>query len=243
MMRVLSTIPFTLVRMLRNYIVLLLLLVVPIVLLTVFSFILGDAPTETGVPYINEQSIMMVLIFQMFGGSIVMSYVYEDLFRFNKIMNILPFNKTMYAFSIMMCGTVYSILLGIVLMVFTQFVLGVNWENWLWVIYNISLLAILSSVVCLIFTFSVKNFKVAERLSEVYGVGFIVLAGLFFPMPNNAVFDFFGTYGNPITLAVGSVREMAQSNSGEAWFQANILLIAIIVLFIFMLVIGRRKIV
>ncbi|WP_062049070.1 ABC transporter permease [Bacillus sp. JCM 19034] len=241
-MRVLSTIPFTLIRMLRNYIVLLLLLVVPIILLTVFSVILSGYTTETGEPYINHQAVIMVLVFQMFGGSIVMSYIYADFFQFHKIINILPFNKTMYAFSIMMCGTAFSVLLGIILMVFTQFVLGVHWENWLWAIYNIALLAILSSVVCLIFTFSFKNYKVAERLSEVYGVGFILLAGLFFPMPKNAVFDFFGTYGNPLTLAVGAIHEMAHSNSGGAWYQANILLVAIIVLFIVMLVVGRRRI-
>ncbi|MDF1508949.1 ABC transporter permease [Robertmurraya sp. DFI.2.37] len=242
-MRVLSTVKYTALRMLRNYIVLLLLLVVPIILLTVFSFILSGAVTESGVPYINETSMSQIFVFQLFGGSIVMSLIYNDLFTENRMrMYALPFKQTMYAFSIMMCGALFSILLGVVLMVYSQFVLGVVWQNWLWMIYIISLMAVLSVIVCLIFTFSVKNFKIAERLSEVYGISFIVLAGLFFPMPENGFFDFFGSYGNPLTLSIDSVRQMGLSNPEGAWFQANILLGAIIILFIVMLILGRRKI-
>lgn len=241
-MRVFSTIKFTALRMIRNYIVLLLLLVVPIILLTIFSYILSGAVTETGVPYINENSMTMVLVFQLFGGSIVMHLIYNDLFTANKMrMYALPFNQTMYAFSIMMCGSVFSILLGFILMVYAQFVLGVVWQNWLWMIYIISLMSVLSIIVCLIFTFSVKNYKIAERLSEVYGVGFVILAGLFFPMPKNAFFEFFGSYGNPLTLSMGAIRDMSQSNVGDAWLQANILLGAIIILFIVMFVLGRRR--
>ncbi|PAV30673.1 multidrug ABC transporter permease [Virgibacillus profundi] len=241
-MRVLSTIKFTVLRMVRNYIVLLLLLVVPILLITFFSYILSGVTTETGVPLRDENAMQMVLVFQLFGGSIVMYMIYNDLFTENKMrIYSLPFNQTMYAFSIMLCGAVYSILLGVILMVYAQLVLGVVWGNWVWTIYIISLMAILSIIVCLIFTFSVKKYKIAERLSEVYGVGFVLLAGFFFPMPENAFFDFFGTYGNPLTLSIGAVHEMDQSNLGEAWFQANILLGAIIILFMVMLILGRRR--
>ncbi|MGN8648110.1 ABC transporter permease [Gracilibacillus sp. HCP3S3_G5_1] len=242
-MRVLSTVKFTALRMLRNYIVLLLLLVVPIILITVFSFILEGAVTEAGVPYTNENAMTLVLVFQLFGGAIVMSYIYNDFFTATKFrLYSIPFNSIMYAFSIMMCGTIFSLFLGVMLMAYTQFVLGVVWEHWIWTIYVLFLMAILSVIVCLIFTFSVKNFKIAERLSEVYGVGFIVLAGLFFPMPENAFFDFFGSYGNPLTLSLGAIDEMNRSNPGEAWFLANILLVAIVILFIVMLMLGRRRI-
>lgn len=242
-MRVITTMKFTFLRMLRDYMTLLQLLVVPIVLLTVFSFILEGVTTETGEPLINENTIIMVLVFQMFGGTLVMSYIHFDFFTVRKQrIYSLPFNQTLYAFSIMVCGTVYSILLGIFLMAFTQFVLGADWgPHWLWAIYVIFLMALLSSIVCLIFTFAADNFKIAERLSEVYGVGFVILAGLFFPMPDHAFFDFVNSYVNPITLSAQSIQSMNQSDIGEAWFQANILLIASGVLFILMLILGKRK--
>lgn len=242
-MRVLSTVKFTLLRMLKNYIVLLILLVVPIVLLTVFNFILSDAIGEAGEPLMQNQTVTMVLIFQLFGGAIVMEYINSDFFTsFKKRLYMLPFNKTMYAFSILMCATLFSVALGIILMIYSNFVLDVSWGNWFWAIYLIILMAVLSSVVCLIFTFSVTKFSTAERLSEVYGVGFVLLAGLLFPMPDNAFFDFMSSYGNPLTLSVMSLEEMNQSNVSEAWFTANILLAAIAILFVVMLILGRSKI-
>lgn len=241
-MRVLSTVKFTWLRMLRNYIVLLLLLVVPIILITVFSLILSDGLTETGEPYIHVQAMTMVLTFQLFGGSVVMYFIHHDFFTANRFRTyLLPFNRIMYAFSMIMCGTLFSILLGVIIMAFSQFVLGVEWANWLWSIFIITLMASLSSIVCLVFAFSVKNYKVAERLSEVYGVGFIVLAGLFFPMPKNAVFDFLGSYGNPLTLSIMSIQEMSGSNAGAAWSYAGILLAAIGILFMVLIVLGRRR--
>ena len=242
-MRVLSTIKFTLLRMLRNYLVLLLLLIVPIAILTVFNFVLSDAIGASGEPLMENQSIMMVLLFQLFSGAIVMEYINQDFFTsFRKRLYMIPFNKTMYGFSILLLGTVFSTMLGVILMLYTHFVLGVTWDSWLWAIYLIILMAVLSNVVCLIFTFSVNKFSTAERLSEVYGVGFVLLAGLFFPLPDNAFFNFMSSYGNPLTLSVNSIDDMSNSNVGEAWFQANILLAAIAVLFIVMLILGRRRI-
>lgn len=243
MMRVLSTVPFTMLRLVRNYIVLILLLLVPIVLLTFFSFVLSGMRAEDGTPYSDRNALMLVLVFQLFGGSTVMHYIHNDLFTVNRIrMYAVPFNRTMYAFSIMMSGTLFSIILGVLLMTYSQWVLGVTWHSWGWLIYLISLMSVLSSIVCVIFTCLVKNFKLAERLSEIYGVGFVLLAGLFFPMPKNGLFDFLGSYGNPLTLAIGSVTERSQGNLSEAWFNANILLAAIIVLFIVMVIAGRRRI-
>lgn len=241
-MRVLSTVKFTALRMIRNYIVLLLLLLVPIIILTIFSFILSGVVTEMGEPSLHVTALTMVLTFQLFGGSIVMYMIHNDLITANKMrMYALPFNQTMYAFSIMTCGAIFSITLGILLMLYTQFVLGVVWGNWLWTIYIISLLAILSIIVSLILTFSVKSYKIAEQLNTLYGVGFVILAGLFFPMPKNSFFDFMGSYGNPLSLSIGAVYDMNLSDKGEAWLQANALLLAVGILFVWMLVMGRRK--
>lgn len=241
-MRVLSTVKFTALRMMRNYIVLLLLLVVPMILLTVFSFILSGLTTESGEPYIHFMASTQVLLFQLFGGSIVMYLIHHDLFSVHRTrMYALPFNQTLYAFSILVCGAIFSMLLGVALMLFAQFVLGVIWKHWAWMLIHIALIAILSIIICLIFTLSIKNYKLAERLSEVYGVGLIVLAGLFFPMPDHAFFDFMGSYGNPLTLSIMSIDEMNNGNPGQAWQLASILIAAIIFFFIVMLFAGRRR--
>lgn len=241
-MRVLSTLRFTLLRLIRNVIVLLLLLVVPVVLLTFFSFILSGVTAEDGTPYSDQNALTMVLVFQLFGGSTVMHYINNDLFTVNRMrMYAAPFNKTMYAFSIMMCGTAFSVVLGVILMAYSQLALGVRWDSWGWTVYLIFLMSVLSSIVCILFLSSVKKYKLAERLSEVYGIGCVVLAGLFFPLPQNRLFDFLGSYGNPLTLSVGAITERSRGNIAEAWLQANLLLGAAVILFAVMLVLGRRR--
>lgn len=242
MTNVLPTLRFTVLRLIRNWIVLLLLLGIPIVLITFFALILGDSKTEAGMPYIQESTTFMVLAFQLFGGSIVMSYIHEDFFTERRFrIQSLPFNQTLYAFSISVLGTLFSIFLGGILVFYSFWVFNVEWGNIGWAVFVIALMALLSSIVCLIFTFAVKQFKVAERLSEVYGIGAIVLAGLFFPMPENAFFEFMGSYGNPLTLASAAIFEYQAGNVAEVWLNVSILLGAIIVAFFVMLALGRRR--
>ncbi|WP_379135937.1 multidrug ABC transporter permease [Paenibacillus sp. sgz500958] len=241
-MRVLSTVPFTVLRMLRNYNFLLLYLASPMIMLTVLYMILSGAGNETIEPYITGAATIMVLCVQLFGGSIVMACIYTDFFTaFKMKVYSLPFNQTLYAFSIMICGTFFSILLGVLLMLFTHFALGAEWGNWLWTIYIIALMAILSSIVSLIITFSVRSIKIADRWISVYGLGSILLTKVLLPLPDNAFFEFMGSYGNPLALSIMSIDEMNQAHTGLAWLQATILLTAIILLFMVMLAVGRRR--
>ncbi|GAF66373.1 ABC transporter permease protein [Bacillus sp. TS-2] len=241
-MRVLSTVPFTILRLLRDYISLILLLIVPLLLITVFSFIFGNTTTENGGLIIDEQAVILTLAFQLFGGAIVMSYIHYDLFSERKArMQVIPFNRSFYAFSLSLCGTVYSIMLGTILIIYSDLVLGVHWGSWLWSIFIVALMALLSSIVCLIFMFSVNNIKIAERLSEVYGVGFIILAGLFFPMPDQPIFTFINDYVNPLSLSVAAIEQVRNGDIQGAWFPVSILFGAIVATFIIMYFLGRRR--
>lgn len=241
-MRELYTIRFTALRMMRDYITMLLLFIVPVVLITFFLFILGDSEQQAGVPAMDEMTITMVLVFQLFGGAIVMSLIHVDFFSERRYrIQSLPINTSLYGFMIMLAGTLYSIILGLLLMVYTIVIWDVNWGNIAWSLLVIGLMAILSSVICLVFTFSVKNFKIAERLSEVYGIGAVILAGLFFPMPDVAVIHWINDYVNPLTLAATAIDHFKAANFLEAWTNAGILAGFIIVFFVIMLATGRRR--
>ncbi|MCK0471753.1 ABC transporter permease [Halalkalibacter sp. APA_J-10(15)] len=241
-MRVLSTVPYTIKRLARDYMTMMLLLLLPMVILTVFSFILPDVPGERGFPIMEETAMYMIVGFQLFGGAIVMSYIYMDFFteRRHRIQT-LPMNHTLYGYTIMLLGTILSVLLGVILMVFSQYALGVNWSHPLWSIVIISLMAILSSIVCLIFTFTVRNFKIAERLSEVYGLGAFLMAGLFFPMPDHVIIDWFNQYVNPLTISYVAIFDYNGVFEQEVIFQVLLLLGYIVVLFAIMLALGRRR--
>lgn len=241
-MRVLQTIPFTFIRMSRDIITLLLLLAMPIVLMTVFYFILRDVDNAAGYPAFYDTAIIMTLVFQLFGGSVVMHYIQDDLLRTRKQrFYIAPINRTMYAFTLTLCGTLFSLVLGFLLLIYTSMVLDVEWGNWLWVIFVIGLMAVLSTIVSLICLFAVKNYKVSERLTEVYGLGCVILAGLFFPMPDHAFFTFINEYVNPLMLSSDAVLYAIQDEMNQAWQSTGFLGIWILLTFVLMVVLGRRK--
>lgn len=59
---------------------------------------------------------MLVLSFQLFGGAVVMSYIYYDFFTASRYrIQSLPINTTLYGFSIMFMGTLFSIFLGLII--------------------------------------------------------------------------------------------------------------------------------
>ncbi|MCM2674891.1 ABC transporter permease [Alkalicoccobacillus plakortidis] len=240
---ILPTIKYTGVRMIREYIGMLLLFVLPLVLISIFHLILGDLQNE-GLRVFDSVAISMVLAFQLFGGSYPMGYIQEDLFTHRKWrLKSLPINRSLYAFSVMFTGAIFSILQGFAIVLITYFAFGVDWGHFLWALFVISLLSTLSSLVCTLCALVTTNFKVAERLSEVYGIGSIVLAGMFFSLPDNAFFHFMGTYGNPLSLAQTALFE--QINNGDfadIWVAILILATAIVVCFVVAILIGRRKI-
>ncbi|QQK74838.1 ABC transporter permease [Salicibibacter cibarius] len=240
-MKELYTMRFTALRLMRAWIVLLILFGVPLVLVTIFSIILGDVE-EAGTMLRDEINVMMVLAFQLFGGSVVMNYINDDFFTKRRYrIQLLPLNTSVYGFTIMLVGTLYSIILGAILASYTALLWDVDWGNIAWSIFIIALMATLSSIVCLIFTFSVKKFNIAERLSEVYGIGAILLAGLIFPMPDHAVINWVNDYLNPITLSYDAIDAYRNTNLGDAWMNAGLLGGLIVITFITMLLIGRRR--
>lgn len=241
-MSVLTTVPFTIKRFSKNWIVLLLLFVVPIVLITVFGMSLNGVTNEHGEAVIHKTLISLTLVFQLFGGSMAMSYVYYELFTEHRFRLLtLPLSLTLYAFSLISISTVFSIVLGAALVLYSLFVFDVAWGNFLWILLVITCMATLSSIICLIFTFSVKNFKIAERLSEIYGIGAVALAGLFFPLPDLAVIQWVNDYLNPLTLAQAAVFEQVDEQYGKAWLCIALLLGQIAVTFFLMLAQGRRR--
>ncbi|QQK78967.1 ABC transporter permease [Salicibibacter cibi] len=241
-MKELYTMRFTAMRLMRAWVVLLLLFAVPLVLITLLSVVMGDAQ-EDGMLLRDEINVMMVLAFQLFGGSVTMNYIHEDFFTERRYrIQSLPLNTSVYGFTIMLVGTLYSIVLGTILVGYATLAWNVDWGNIAWSILIIALMATLSSIVCLIFTFSVKKFNIAERLSEVYGVGAILLAGLIFPMPDHALINWVNEYINPIMLAYEAIDAYRNANLGDAWMNAGLLVGLIVITFAIMLLIGRKRI-
>ncbi|TDQ40889.1 ABC transporter [Aureibacillus halotolerans] len=237
-----SLLLLTFKRMLRDYIGVSLLVVLPIGLISLIGLVAGYMAIPEGIPVMDWLSISFVLSFQLFGGAYTMSYLKEDMFspRRWRIMS-LPLRIDLYSFIIVTASTCYSMVQGLSIVLFTHLVYGVHWGNILWLLVVLFLISLLSQIVCLICLLTVKSFKLAERLSEVYGIGSMVFAGLIFGLPNNGFFTFMNTYGNPVSVARHAILEMLDGVASQAALFAVLLLAASLLLFPVTAWLGKRR--
>ncbi len=231
--------------MLRSYIGLFLLTVVPLCLISVLGMVSGHVAGEEGqsISSMTWLSVSFMISFQLFGGAYTMSYMKEDFFTARKWrMYSLPYRAHVHASSLLIASMLFNVLQGLFIVLFTQWVYGVNWGNIGWVLLVILAVSLLSQLVCMILVLTVRNFKIAERLSEVYGIGSMVFAGMIFPIPTTGFFDFMSTYGNPVSLGQNAIFGMITGEEIDKMFLSiGLLFAASLVLALVATFVGRRK--
>ncbi|RXZ76666.1 ABC transporter [Paenibacillaceae bacterium] len=237
---------YSLLRMLREPIGPLLLVVLPLVIISILGIVLtGQLSELEGVPRFDWTAITTIIAVQFFGGSYLMSYLNDDLLQTRKWrIRTLPLNIAVYSSSLVLACTLFSTLQGAVMVLFTKWVFGVQWGNLGWVLLVLLIFSLLSQFAHLILVLSVKSAKLAERLSEVIGLGFLALTGIMFPLPNNGFFHFMATYGNPVGLGQMAILEKFDGGKQSEAHLAILLLLAVTALLIIISAgLGRRKLV
>jgi ABC-2 type transport system permease protein len=235
---------FILRRMLRGYLGLLLLLVLPFVLISVLGLVTGDAVHEpTGVPMMDYIAIIMILSFQLFGGAYALEFVNGDLFAARRWrMLSLPYSPYVHAFAIVLASTLFTTLQGLLLVLFTQWVHGVHWGNVGYAALVLLPISLLSQLVGIAGLFATRSSNLAERLTEVYGFGSMILAEVWFSLPDIGLWNVIKTYGNPISLGRNAILALATGQHVQRGvLSVSILLAATILLGLLTVYFGRRK--
>lgn len=231
-------------RMLRGYISLILLMVIPIALIAVLELLVGNAVDhKLGIPVIDEIAVTMVIIFQLYGGIYTMEFIRKDLLSPTKWrMRSLPYGVHQHAFSIIFSCTIFSALQGLVMVYFTKWVYHVNWGNIGLVMLVLFVISILTQLVYLNLAIGVKNYKIADSLAIVYCLLSVGLAGVWFPMPDIGILNFLTKYGNPLSLGRNAI---IASRIGGYWelvlLDIGILVSASVVMGIVAKFLSRRK--
>ncbi|PYZ96706.1 ABC transporter [Alteribacter lacisalsi] len=236
---------FILRRMMREYVSLSILLLTPLALITVLGLIADDAVNEaTGLLYKAHVSVTLILAFQLFGGFYTMEFIRNDLFTAKRWrMHALPYHVSSHAFSIVLTSTIFSILQGLVLMMYTYFVYGVDWGNPFFALGGLAAVAVFSQLVFLNLVLGVKNYKTAERAGTTFGFLSIILAETWFSLPDQRFFTFLSTYGNPLSLGETIMHAgMHGENIQQAFISLAILIGMAAILIVLAWNTGRRRI-
>ncbi|MBY0162619.1 ABC transporter permease [Cytobacillus firmus] len=234
---------FSLLRLIREPIGQLLLLGLPLVVITVLGVVIGPYEGMNGVPPLDLMAVTTIMGVQFFGGTYLMSYLDIDLLKTRKWrIYSLPINVAVYSSSLILACTLFSTLQGLVLALFTTWVFGIAWGSLGWVLLVFIIYSFFAQSVHLLLTLSIHSIKLAERVSEVLGIGFIILTGLMFPLPDHRFFEFMSSYGNPVSLGKMAVLEMlVDGGQGKAYLSILLLLALTVICMMISAWLGRRK--
>ncbi|MFD1066346.1 ABC transporter permease [Oceanobacillus locisalsi] len=236
---------FILRRMLRGYIGFVILILLPIAIITVNGFAVGDDfVDENGLSGMEMISVGIIIGFQLVGGFYTMEMIKEDLFSERRWrMLSLPYPIYIHAFSILISSVLFSVLNGSVMVLFTYLVFDVNWGNIGWVIFVLMLVSLVSQLVFLMAVTLIKRYKVAEFIGYAYVFLFMILSGyLFIPIPDMAIFDWINQYINPLALGeTAIIYQMQGQEMSEVYLSTGMLLTISVLLTICIVLFGRRR--
>jgi ABC-2 type transport system permease protein len=180
-----------------------------------FSWIPAGAPFLKGAASpMAFMALLIIILFQLMGGGYAMSYAKDAYFSSRKWrIRMLPCRPSLIAFGFITAGLVISFLQGAALAGFTSLALGVRFGSFgvvLLVFLGLSLFAQLLGILMLL---GFRSYGPAYAMFWVVAYGSCVLGGMIFPLPDNPIFSFLGTYGTPASLARTALIEAARGGS------------------------------
>ena len=194
---------FILKRVLRDFVSLAILFLMPLALITILGLVSDGAINENlGINMNASVSLSMIIAFQMFAGFYTLELMRADLLRERKWrLKSLPISLHHYVYSIIIVTTIYGGLQSYVLTHYTRIVYGVTWGNQGRLILAILLMSFVIQMIYLNLAVHLKNYKTMERSAITISLVSMFFGGVWFQLPDHGLLNIVGTYGNPYSLA------------------------------------------
>jgi hypothetical protein len=206
-------------RLLRNPTTMLVQLGVPLILIPIlgysFSGIPGIDAFLKGTSVMTFMAMVIIIMFQLFSGGFMMTYVNEAYFTFRKWrMRMLPCHPSVVVFGTLLAGLAVSVLQGAALAGLATLVLGARFGSFgvvLLVLLGLSLFAQLLGTLMLL---GFRSYGPAFAMTWIVAYGSCMLGGMIFPLPvDKPFFHFLTTYGTPASLAKTALLDAARGGS------------------------------
>ncbi len=170
----------------------------------------GEVPM--GNPAMTLMAMIVIVMFQLFSGGFVMSYMNDAYYTVRKWrMLMLPCRPAVVVSGMLTAGLGVSMLQGAVLAALSTLALGANLGAigiFLLVFLGLSLFAQLLSIVLLL---CLRSYRPAFSISWLVAYGSCAMAGMIFPLPmDKPAVRFMTEYGSPAALAKTALMDSAR---------------------------------
>jgi ABC-2 type transport system permease protein len=214
--RYLTAMRMTFIRLLRSPATIIVQLGVPLVLVPILGYSISAIPgIETfvkGASGMTFMTITVVVMFQLFSGGFMMTYVNEAYFTFRQWrMRMLPCRPSVVIWGSLAAGLVVSLLQGLALAAVSTLAFGARFGGFGTVILAFLGLSLFAQLLATLMLLAFRSYGPAFACMWIVAYGSCVLAGMVFPLPlKGPAASFISTYCNPAGLAqtalLGSAR-------------------------------------
>lgn len=209
-----------------------------------FSWIPANTPFLKGAASpMTFMAMLILILFQLMGGSYGMSYVKDAYFTPRKWrIRMLPCHPSLVAFGFIAAGLTISVLQGAALAGFASLAYGARLGSFGVVLLVFLGLSLFAQLLGLLLIMGFRSFGPAYAVFWIVAYGSCVLGGLLFPLPDNPIFRFLTTYGTPASLAQTALLHSARGGSPlEIALCIGVLFLAAAVIGIIASLRARRK--
>jgi len=197
------------------------LIVLPVILIAFFNFIYRDNGLISDIngnasPFITVLTIGFALTFQIYGGVISYETIGTDFYSpMQGRLLASPKEPRSLILSIISTSILVSFMQTLVVLLFSIFVLDAVIPSILVVLAVMIVSIIVNQLIGTVIILSTGKVKTATAVMTVYAIIAPMIAGLYFPLPDNAFFDLMKKYLTPMALANTAIFGAMEKDPGK----------------------------
>jgi ABC-2 type transport system permease protein len=191
---------FYALRVLKDYIGHVILIGLPVVLISLMVMINQEA---TGIDDVGPMAlyigIIYIIMFQGFGSAYTFEGVEHDFFKpFRDRLRAAPIHPMSFILMNILFGIIISFLQSMVLLTFVVIVFKASIPNLFFVLIVLFLGVLFAQLLAASCILVFKKASKAQSVITMYIIGAMIVAGFFFPLPENGVTIFLSKYSSPM---------------------------------------------
>lgn len=218
----------------------LILILLPILLISFFSYINSSYNIGAITPVLT---IGFALTFQIYGSAISFETLGQDFL--SPIRNRLlatPVNPVKVVLSILFSGIIVSFLQTFFILMFSITILDIKFNNLFLILLVMLISVIFNQLFGTLILFLSKNVKTANSVTTLYGIAAPILTGLYFPLPDNIITNLFEKYLTPMALAQTAILGIIDNNLKNFIIGIIPLIILSVILFLLIKLLSKKVI-
>ncbi len=203
---------FIFLRMLRDYIGHIALILFPIVLISIFAYIYQDVAEGRG-HVVAFLTTGFVLMFHYFAAQYSVEFIYKDLGTPMKDRLLAsPKNIALFPLIAIALSSVIAFIQSLIVLLYATVILNADFPSLIALLPIFFLAILIAQLIAGIITLVTKSSAIGSGSAIGMGILFPFLAQFNSPLPDNIFLNFMRDFGTPVSLAMTSINGV---NSGD----------------------------